>query len=93
MKKIKKIPLFKNEDEERIFWATHSPLDFPDSFEPVVLHFPNLASTTQKKINLSLPTTMVSDLKNLANKHKVSYQSLIKTFLGEKIKEQRISPR
>jgi len=28
MKKLKTIPKFRNEDEEREFWATHSPLDY-----------------------------------------------------------------
>ena len=32
MKKMReRIPHFKNEDEEREFWATHSPLDYFDS--------------------------------------------------------------
>jgi len=30
MKKDKVIPEFRNEDEEREFWATHSPLDYFD---------------------------------------------------------------
>ena len=31
MKKDRRIPDFKTEDEEREFWATHSPLDYFDT--------------------------------------------------------------
>ena len=30
MKNMRNIPKFRNEDEERDFWATHSPLDYFD---------------------------------------------------------------
>ena len=40
-KNLKKISKFKNEDEERKFWARHSFLDFPDSFKEVKLDFSN----------------------------------------------------
>ena len=43
-----KIPKFKNEDEEREFWATHDTTNYLDSFEPVELHLPNLKQTTKK---------------------------------------------
>jgi len=30
MKKLKKIPVFKNEDEERDFWDTHDTTEYLD---------------------------------------------------------------
>ena len=30
MKKLKEIPEFKNEDEEREFWLTHNSMDYID---------------------------------------------------------------
>lgn len=91
MNQIKnKIPKFKNEDEERKFWATHDTTDYLDNFEPVDLQFPNLKPTT-KTISIRLPESMINQLKRLANKRDVPYQSLLKILLGEKLKEESIS--
>lgn len=87
MKKIKKIPRFKNEDEEREFWLTHSTIDYLGNFEPVDLYLPNLKPTT-RSISIRLPEWMIDQLKQIANKHDVPYQSMVKIFLGEKIKEE-----
>ena len=87
MKKIKKIPKFKNEDEERAFWSTHSTLDYIDNFEIVDLQFPNLKPST-RTISIRLPEWMIEQLKTIANKNDVPYQSLVKIFLGEKIREE-----
>lgn len=87
MKKVKKIPKFKNEDEEREFWLTHSTMDYIENFEPVDLYLPNLKPTT-RSISIRLPEWMIDQLKAIANKHDVPYQSMVKIFLGEKIKEE-----
>ncbi len=89
MNQAKKIPQFKNEDEERAFWSVNSPLDFLDNLDPVELQFPNLKPTT-RTISIRLPEWMIMQLKNLANKKDIPYQSLVKVFLGEKIKEESI---
>ena len=87
-KTYKKIPRFKNEDQEREFWAKHSPLDFMDtcSFEPGV--FPNL-KPTMKSISIRLPENMLEQLKILANKRDIPYQSLLKLYLGREILMER----
>ena len=81
------IPKFKSEDEEREFWATHSSLDFFDtsSFKRVTL--PNLKPSV-KTISIRLPEMMLEELKLLANKRDVPYQSLIKMFLAERIEKE-----
>lgn len=84
------IPKFKNEDEEQEFWATHDATDYLDSFEPINLQFSNLKPTT-KTISIRLPESMINQLKSLANKRDVPYQSLLKILLGEKLKEETIS--
>lgn len=83
----KNIPKFKSEDEEREFWATHSPLDFFDqsSFKRVTL--PNLKPSV-KTISIRLPEMMLEQLKLLANKRDVPYQSLLKMFLAERIEKE-----
>ncbi len=87
MNKQNKIPKFKNEDAEREFWSTHSPVDFLDQLEPVKFDLSELKPST-KTISLRLPGSMIDQLKKLANKRDVPYQSLLKIFLGEKIQEE-----
>jgi len=84
---MKKIPEFKNEDEEREFWSTHDSADYIDWSKARRITFPNLKPST-KTISIRLPETLLSDIKFLANKKDVPYQSLIKMFLYEKIEEE-----
>ena len=86
MKKLKKIPVFKNEDEERKFWDTHDSTEYVDWSKAVHAVFPNLRLSTQT-ISLRLPLSLLSELKALANKRDVPYQSLMKIFLAEKVRE------
>lgn len=90
MKQIKKMPKFKNEDAEREFWSKHDTTEYLDSFELVDLDFPNLKPST-KAISIRLPESMIQQLKKLANKQDVPYQSLLKILLGEKLREESIS--
>jgi predicted DNA binding CopG/RHH family protein len=83
-KKLKEIPKFKNEDEEREYWGTHDSTDYFDWDNAVVAVFPNLKLST-KTISLRLPVWMLDNLKVAANKRDVPYQSLIKMFLKERL--------
>ena len=75
-----RVPEFKDEDQEREFWATHSPLDHFDSSKPLKGSFPNLKPSL-KSVSIRLPEDLLAELKNLANKRDVPYQSLLKVFL------------
>ena len=86
MKKLKQIPKFKNEDEEGEFWATHDSTEYVDWSKAVQVRFPNLKPTTES-VSIRFPKTMLSDIKILANKRDVPYQSLIKILLDEKLNE------
>jgi len=90
----KKIPKFKSEDEERDFWAEHDSAEYIDWSKAQRAIFPNLKPST-KAISLRLPESMLENLKLLANKRDVPYQSLLKIFLAEKIDEelQRHNPK
>ena len=83
----KRIPKFKNEDEEREFWATHDSTDYVDwsKGKKVVL---SKLKPSIKTISLRLPESMLEELKLLANKRDVPYQSLLKIFLAERIEEE-----
>ena len=89
MKKMnKRIPNFKDEDEEREFWATHSPLDYFDekNFKNVI--FPKLKPSL-KSISIRLPEDMLAELKTIANKKDVPYQSLAKIYIARQITLER----
>lgn len=86
MKKFKKIPKFKNEDEERKFWATHDSTDYVDWSKAEMAILPNLKPSTES-ISLRLPQYLLDSIKQLANKMDVPYQSLMKIFLSEKVEE------
>jgi predicted DNA binding CopG/RHH family protein len=88
LKKIKPIPKFKNEDAERDFWATHSAVDYFDFSRPIKLDLSHLKPSTQP-VTVRLPTALVEDLKMLANKHDVPYQSLMKILLARQIAKER----
>ncbi len=81
---IKKIPEFQNEDEEREFWSTHDSAEYLDWSKAERAVFPFLKPST-KTISLRLPESMLNELRQLANKRDVPYQSLIKVFLRERI--------
>jgi len=84
---MKKIPAFKTEAEEQAFWATHDSADYVDWSHAKRAVFPNLKPST-KTISLRLPQAMLEQLKLLANKRDVPYQSLLKIFLSERIESE-----
>lgn len=84
MKKLKKIPKFKSESGEQRFWAKSDSAEFIDWEKSKRTTFPNLKPST-RTISLRLPESMLDEIKTLANKRDVPYQSLIKIILKERI--------
>lgn len=87
MKPRKKIPKFSNEDAEREFWSTQDSTEYIDWSRAKRVTLPNLRPTL-RTISLRLPESMIAELKLLANKRDVPYQSLLKVFLAERIKDE-----
>ena len=83
----KRIPKFKNEDEEREFWASHDSTEYINWKQAKRVTLPNLKPSV-KKISLRLPESMLEEIKLLANKRDVPYQSLMKMFLSERIEKE-----
>jgi predicted DNA binding CopG/RHH family protein len=81
------MPEFPSEDEERAFWDSHDSTDFLDWSKAKPAIFPHLRPST-KTISLRLPESMLNELRVLANKRDVPYQSLIKIFLQERIDQE-----
>lgn len=84
--KFKAMPKFKNEDEERDFWATADSSKYFDYSKPVELDLSELKFSTES-ISLRLPSFLLARIKELANAKDVPYQSLMKIFLAEKVEE------
>lgn len=87
MNKPLPIPRFKDEDEEREFWATHSALDYFDMSTARRVTFPNLKPSVET-ISLRMPLWLLDRIKLLANKKDVPYQSLIKVMLDERVRSE-----
>lgn len=87
----KKIPTFKSEAEEHRFWAKEDSSEYIDWSKAKRVGFPNLKPSL-KTISLRLPASMIEELKMLANKKDVPYQSLMKLFLSERITKELSMP-
>jgi len=88
MSKVKKVPKFNTEQEEREFWETHDSSDHVDWTKAESVSLSNLKPST-KTISLRLPEGLLDSIKIEANKRDMPYQSLIKVWLAEDVKESR----
>ncbi len=87
-KRLKPIPRFRTEAEEREFWLTHDTTEYLDWSQARRAVFPNLRPSTET-ISLRLPAPLLADLKALANERDVPYQSLLKVYLAERVRCER----
>jgi len=85
--KRKAIPEFKDEAEERRFWSQADSTDYLDWSKAQEITLPDLHPTL-KTISLRLPVSLIAELKLLANKRDVPYQSLLKTYLADRVREE-----
>jgi len=86
MKPLKKIPKFRNEKEEKDFWRKNDSTEYLDFTGAGRVDMPNLKPST-KSISIRLPESLLQRLKVIANKKDIPYQSLIKVYLAEKIRD------
>ncbi len=86
-KKKKPIPKFKTKEQERKFWADHDSADYVDWHKGQNVTMANLKPTL-KTISVRLPEIMIEQLKLLAHKKDVPYQSLMKMFLAERVEKE-----
>ena len=84
MSNLKKIPSFKDLDEEAEFWASHDSADYIDWSKAKKTIFPNLRPSTES-ISLRLPAPLLARIKKLANEKDVPYQSLMKVYLSDRV--------
>jgi predicted DNA binding CopG/RHH family protein len=88
----KAVPEFKSEAEEFEFWSSTGKgadsTEYLDWSQAKRVKFPNLKPSL-RTISVRLPVSMIEDLKILANKRDVPYQSLLKVFLAERLETER----
>ncbi len=89
MKNMEKnrIPKFRTEEEEREFWASHDSTEYIDWSKAESITLSNLKPSV-RSISIRLPEIMIEELKLLAHKRDVPYQSLMKIFISERVEEE-----
>ncbi len=92
MIKKKKIPKFNSEAEERLFWSKNESTDYLDWSKAKPIRLPNLKATS-RTISIRLPESLIEEIKVLANKQDVPYQSMLKILLATKVREETIVHR
>jgi predicted DNA binding CopG/RHH family protein len=86
----KPIPQFEHEAQEQTFWSSHDSTDYVDWSKAQRVPFGRLKPSTQT-ISIRLPAMLLEDLKRLAHKRDVPYQSLVKIFLAERVAQEHRS--
>ena len=87
MSKLKPRPTFKSEAQEAAFWASHDSTKYIDYSKSRRMIFPKLKPSTET-ISLRLPKSLLDQLKTLANKRDVPYQTLLKLFVLERVQAE-----
>jgi predicted DNA binding CopG/RHH family protein len=87
MSKLKLRPTFKSEAQEAAFWASHDSTEYIDYSKSRRMIFPKLKPSTET-ISLRLPKSLLDQLKTLANKRDVPYQTLLKLFVLERVQAE-----
>lgn len=86
---LKKIPSFRSEKSERDFWEKSDTTKFFEMGKSQKVRFPNLKYSTES-ISLRLPVSLLDEIKVMANKMDVPYQSLIKIILADRVQDEAL---
>jgi predicted DNA binding CopG/RHH family protein len=86
MRKLKPIPKFRSEEAEARFWNSHDSADYVPWPSAKRVAFANLKPSTEA-IALRLPEGLLNAIKVQAHKMDMPYQSLMKYYLAEKVRE------
>ena len=80
-KKLKRIPKFKSEAEERKFWQSVDSTDYVDYSKAEKWIFPNL-KLSSVPITIRMPESLLDRVKVKAHQKDIPYQTLIKQFIN-----------
>ena len=87
MQKLKKRPTFKSDKQEADFGTSHDSTEYINYAKSQRVVFPRLKPSTET-ISLRLPKSLLDQLKTLANKRDVPYQTLLKLFVLERVEAE-----
>ena len=87
MSKLKPKQTFKSDAQETAFWASHDSTEYIDYSKSRRMIFPKLKPSTET-ISLRLPKSLLDQLKTLANKRDVPYQTILKLFVLERVQAE-----
>lgn len=85
MAKSKKIPEFKNREEEAKFWDTHSTADYWDSWKPVKVVF---AKNLSSGITVRLNSDVLKKLREKASEKGIGPTTLIRMWVMERLNKE-----
>ena len=90
MKSVKKktLPEFAVEADEQKFWAKADSTEYLDWSAAKRVSLTRLKPSL-RTISLRLPVAMLDELRLIANRRDVPYQSLLKVFLAERLVQER----
>jgi predicted DNA binding CopG/RHH family protein len=86
-KRLKKLPKFKNEAEERKYWHTHDSTLYVDWLKAERVHFPNLKPSSHP-VSIRVPQYLIVRLKEQANELNIPYQTLMKQYIAKGVLEK-----
>ena len=88
MKKKLKIPKFRSEHHERMFWSRVKLQDHFDARDFESVSFPNLKPSS-RSIALRIPDFLLVRIKERAHELDIPYQSLIKEYIAKGVLSRR----
>jgi predicted DNA binding CopG/RHH family protein len=84
MSKMKKIPKFKSEKEEAVFWSTHDSTEY-ESEETKV----KFARPKKKLVSLRLDDKTIHQLKKIAESKGIGYLQLVRMWVLENLSKTK----
>jgi hypothetical protein len=81
--KVRSIPTFATEDEERAWWASHDTSDLPG--EDVSLERPRNADRLPRVITVPADAATVERLRRLARARGVDYHDMVRAWLSDRL--------
>jgi predicted DNA binding CopG/RHH family protein len=89
---LKRIPSFHSEDEEARWYGAHRHdlHEYVDMEDAEVMGPPSTAdrSGMTEAISLRLPRRLLTGLRRVAEQHEISYQTLVKRWLAERLAQE-----
>ena len=91
----KRLPEFNSEEEEARFWDTHDTIEYLDEFKSVEIEVtPELEERIltkrelKKQVTLRLDPAQIENVKRIASRKGLPYQTLIRMWITEAIQQE-----